>query len=97
MGCFMGGEGTVKIDWARYNDILRKLGFDGSFRELMCSHGFEPTFEGDRKWFDGRIDFANLDLTRCKEYEVNKGKLSVTAIRPARKKSVTVTTPNKKK
>lgn len=20
MGCFMGGEGTVKIDWARYND-----------------------------------------------------------------------------
>ena len=47
MGCFMGGEGTVKIDWARYNDILRKLGFDGSFRELMCSHGFEPTFEGD--------------------------------------------------
>ena len=20
------------------------------------------------KWFDGRIDFANLDLTRCKEY-----------------------------
>ncbi|MCI7359071.1 MAG: transposase, partial [Parabacteroides sp.] len=25
--------------------------------------------------FDGRIDFANLDLTRCKEYEVNKGKL----------------------
>lgn len=26
MGCFMGGEGTVKIDWARYNDILRKLG-----------------------------------------------------------------------
>lgn len=35
MGCFMGGEGTVKIDWARYNDILRKLGFDGSFRELI--------------------------------------------------------------
>ena len=27
------------------------------------------------KWFDGRIDFANLDLTRCKEYKVNKGKL----------------------
>lgn len=47
MGCFMGGEGTVKIDRSRYNNILRKLGFDGSFRELMCSHGFEPTFEGD--------------------------------------------------
>ena len=30
---------------------------------------------GHPKWFDGRIDFANLDLTRCKEYEVNKGKL----------------------
>ena len=47
MGCFMGGEGTVKIDWSRYNNILRKLGFDGSFRELICSHGFEPTFEGN--------------------------------------------------
>lgn len=41
----MGGEGTVKIDWSRYNSILCKLGFDGSFRELICSHGFEPTFE----------------------------------------------------
>ncbi len=30
---------------------------------------------GHPKWFDGRIDFAKLDLTRCKEYEVNKGKL----------------------
>lgn len=45
MGYFMGGEGTVKIDWSRYNSILCKLGFDGSFRELICSHGFEPTFE----------------------------------------------------
>lgn len=25
MGCFMGGEGTVKIDWSRYNSILCKL------------------------------------------------------------------------
>ncbi|MCM1612909.1 hypothetical protein NCY56_00330 [Phocaeicola massiliensis] len=30
---------------------------------------------GHPKWFDSKIDFANLDLTRCKEYEVNKGKL----------------------
>ena len=42
---------------------------------------YYPTLEkktgkrGHPKWFDGRIDFANLDLTRCKEYEVNKGKL----------------------
>ena len=34
-----------------------------------------PTLEkitgkrGHPKWFDGRIDFAKLDLTRCKEYE----------------------------
>ena len=41
---------------------------------------YYPTLEqktgkrGHPKWFDGRIDFANLDLTRCKEYEVNKGK-----------------------
>lgn len=47
MGCFMGGEGTVKIDRSRYNNILRKLGFYGSFRELIGIHGFEPTFEGD--------------------------------------------------
>ena len=42
---------------------------------------YYPTLEkktgkrGHPKWFDGRIDFANLDLPRCKEYEVNKGKL----------------------
>lgn len=30
---------------------------------------------GNPKWFDSKIDFANLDLTRCKKYEVNKGKL----------------------
>lgn len=30
---------------------------------------------GYPKWFDGKVDFANLDLTRCKEYQVNKGKL----------------------
>ena len=42
---------------------------------------YYPTLEkktvrpGHPKWFDGRIDFANLDLTRCKEYEVNKGQV----------------------
>lgn len=42
---------------------------------------YYPTLEkktgkrGHSKWFGGKIDFANLDLTRCKEYEVNKGKL----------------------
>ena len=48
----------------------------------MCIRDrYYPTLEkktgkrGHPKWFDGRIDFANLDLTRCKEYEVNKGKL----------------------
>ena len=30
---------------------------------------------GHPKWYDGKIDFANLDPTRCIEYEVNKGKL----------------------
>ena len=30
---------------------------------------------GHPKWYYGKIDSANLDLTRCKEYEVNKGKL----------------------
>ena len=42
---------------------------------------YYPTLEkktgkrGHPKWFDGKINFAKLDLTRCKEYEVNKGKL----------------------
>ena len=42
---------------------------------------YYPTLEkeigkrGHPKWFDGKIDFANLYLTRCKEYKVNKGKL----------------------
>ena len=42
---------------------------------------YYPTLEkktgrpGHPRWFDGRIDFTNQDLTRCKEYEVNKGKL----------------------
>lgn len=30
---------------------------------------------GHPKRFDGRINFAKLDLTQCKEYKVNKGKL----------------------
>ena len=42
---------------------------------------YYPTLErktgkrGHPKWFDGKIDFTNLDLTRCTEYKVNKGKL----------------------
>ncbi len=42
---------------------------------------YYPTLEkktgkrGHPKWFDGKIDFANLDLIRYKEYEVNKRKL----------------------
>ena len=42
---------------------------------------YYPTLEkktgkrGRPKCFDGKIDFAHLDLSRCKEYEVNKGKL----------------------
>ena len=42
---------------------------------------YYPTLEkktgkrGHPKWFDGKVDFANLNLTRCKEYQVNKGKL----------------------
>lgn len=30
---------------------------------------------GHPKWYDDAIEFANLDLTRCTEYKVNKGKL----------------------
>lgn len=30
---------------------------------------------GHPKWYDGKIDFAHLDLTRCTEYIADKGKL----------------------
>ena len=30
---------------------------------------------GRPKLYDGKIDFENLDITRCTEYKVNKGKL----------------------
>ena len=30
---------------------------------------------GHPRWFDGKIDFANLDLTRCVELQVDKGRL----------------------
>ena len=42
---------------------------------------FYPTLEkptkrlGHPKWYDGNIDFENLDLTRCTEYSIDKGKL----------------------
>ena len=42
---------------------------------------FYPTLEnrtgkrGRPKLYDGKIDFENLDITRCTEYKVNKGKL----------------------
>lgn len=42
---------------------------------------YYPTLErktgkrGRPKWYDGKIYFANWDLTRCTEYEVSKGKL----------------------
>ncbi len=41
---------------------------------------YYPTLEqktgkrGHPKWFDGRIDFANLDLTRCKGIQGEQGK-----------------------
>ena len=39
------------------------------------AQGTKTGKRGHPKWYDGKIDFANLDLTRCTEYEVNKGKL----------------------
>lgn len=36
----------------------------------------EPTGKrGHPKWYDGKVDFANLDLSRCEEVEVDKGRL----------------------
>ena len=30
---------------------------------------------GHPKWYDGAVDFAKLDLSRCEEIEVDKGRL----------------------
>ena len=42
---------------------------------------FYPTLQkptgkrGHPKWYDGTVDFAKLDLSRCEEVEVDKGRL----------------------
>ena len=42
---------------------------------------FYPTIQkptgkrGHPKWYDGKVDFSNLDLSRCEEAEVDKGRL----------------------
>ena len=42
---------------------------------------FYPTLQkptgkrGHPKWYDGKVDFANLDLSRCEEVDVDKGRL----------------------
>lgn len=42
---------------------------------------FYPTLQkptgkrGHPKWYDGKVDFANLDISRCDENEVGKGRL----------------------
>ena len=27
------------------------------------------------KWYDGKVNFANLDLSRCEEIEMDKGRM----------------------
>ena len=29
------------------------------------------------KWYDGKVNFANLDLSRCEEIEVDKGRMLI--------------------
>ena len=42
---------------------------------------FYPTIQkptgkrGHPKWYDGKVDFSNLDLSRCEEAEVDRGRL----------------------
>ena len=53
-------------------DVITALGITQSFTT--------PTLEtktgkrGHPKWYDGKIDLANLDQTRYTEHKVNKGK-----------------------
>lgn len=85
----ISGETSRQLEiYCRENGILRKdfvslaleyferTGFNLKSNALDYSPLEKKTGKrGHPKWFDGRIDFANLVLTRCKEYEVNKGKL----------------------
>lgn len=79
------GTGTVVCDAffskATFIKPLCENGFHiiSSFRNDAVL--FYPTSEnrtgkrGRPKLYDGKIDFENLDITRCTEYKVNKGKL----------------------
>lgn len=58
-----------------------KNGYDVISRFRNDAVLFYPTLQertgkrGHPKWYDGKIDFENLDLSRCTEYNVDKGKL----------------------
>lgn len=60
---------------------LLKEGFHVISRLRNDAVLFYPTLQkptgkrGHPKWYDGRVDFANLDLSRCEEIEVDKGRL----------------------
>lgn len=60
---------------------LYKNGFHVISRFRNDAVLFYPTLEkktgkrGHPKWYDGKIDFNNLDTARCTEYKVDKGKL----------------------
>ena len=57
-------EGFHVISWLRNDAVL-----------------FYPTLQkptgkrGHPKWYDGKVDFSSLDLPRCEEAEVDKGRL----------------------
>ncbi len=60
---------------------LLKEGFHVISRFRNDAVLFYPTLQkptgkrGHPKWYDGKVDFANLDLSRCEEIEVDKGRL----------------------
>lgn len=60
---------------------LLKEGFHVISRLRNDAVLFYPTIQkptgkrGHPKWYDGKVDFSNLDLSRCEEAEVDRGRL----------------------
>ena len=75
-GDIVGRSGYFSLNLSANSVMRGRLDARRTLKSLVADLREKKTGKrGHPKWFDGRIDFANLDLTRCKEYEVNKGKL----------------------
>lgn len=72
-GAFFSKKTSITPMYENSFHVISRLRNDAVF--------YYPTLEritrrrSHPKWYNGKIDFVNLDLTHRTEYEVNKGKL----------------------